>query len=433
MIEKRGIKNLKTIIRVAVLFVIFMLGTYFLPQLINKTNPQSIVTKESSTPIKKKENSPLESKKIEQTLLSAEGFSYYIGESADDSVIMFGEPDKVIVKEDGIEERMYGQDDKDSFQVTVKEGKIIEIMVLGKELNTDPFKIDMDRSEMYQVASFYPTFQVSVKQKNYQVELSEIQLHKLPLVLFDNHSFGTLYMDSELGKINAIRYFTPESLLLSGLYDSTPTVVEKKEELFHNKNPSDKLITSQIMDNLAIFRKKESLPQLRNSSSLTSLGDTIFDYLENNDKNDSTFKDEQYMEDSSRRNIILNEPLLREKEEKNDSFDSSTNNFRLPDDQESKETSHSNMLDDHLILTEQNLKQFLKDEKIDSKHIRLFYSSMDQDAGNLVPYWFTNSQIRELLTDKNMIRVGASIRHNYLLLILDDGTISPTETIEEEE
>lgn len=424
---------MKTVIRAVVLFVIFMLGTYFLPQLINETNSQSIVTKESSIPIKKKEKSPSEPKRIEQDLLSAEGFSYYIGKSADDSLIVFGEPEKTIIKDDGIEKRIYGKDNKNSFQVTVKQGKVTEIMVLGEELNTDPFKIGMDRSEMYQAASFYPTFQISVQQQVYQIELSEIQLHKLPLVVFDNHSFGTLYMDSETGKINAIRYFTPESLLLSGIYDSTPAVLEKKEELFHDKNSSDKLITSQITDNLASFRKKYSLPKLKNSSSLTSLGDTIFDYLEKTEENESSLADGQEMEDSSRRNIILNEPLLREKEEKSNSFDSSTDNFKFPDDRESEEANNSHLIDDHLILTERNLKQFLKDEKIDSKHIRLFYSSVDQDVGNLVPYWFTNSQIRELLTDKSMVRVGASIRHNYLLLILDDGTINSAETIKEEE
>ncbi|MDN6626672.1 MAG: hypothetical protein L0K82_05605 [Pisciglobus halotolerans] len=372
---------MKTVIRAVVLFVIFMLGTYFLPQLINGTSPQSIVTKESSVPIKKKENSPSESKRIEQDLLSAEGFSYYIGKSADDSLIVFGEPVKTIVKDDGIEKRIYGKDNKDFFQVTVKKGKVTEIMVLGEELSTDPFKIGMDRSEMYQSASFYPTFQVSVQQQLYQIELSEIQLHKLPLVAFDNYSFGTLYMDSETGEINAIRYFTPESLLLSGLYDSTPTGLEKKEELVHDKETSDKLITDQIIDNLAIFRKKQSLPKLKNSPSLTSLGDTVFNYLEKNEKDESSLADRQEVEDSSRRNIILNEPLLREDKEKKDSFDSSPDSFRLPDEQHSEAASNSLMPDNHLVLTERSLKRFLKDEKIDSKHIRLFYSSVDQDEG----------------------------------------------------
>lgn len=399
---------MKTIMRVIPLFVLFMVGTYFLPRFFDNEQARSIVTKENIVSEKAMDSFPKESTEMEQTELPAEGYAYYINQPVDDFIEIFGQPEKKEAESNGKQRWMYGKDNQHAFQIGIEHEQIQDILVTGSDLDVAPFKINMSRGEMYQSASFYPTFELNVQQQTYQLELSENQLHHLPLVAFDNQAYAAIYMDGSTNEINAIHYMSAANLLYAGLYDSTPVIPEKEQQSFVDATAKEQNIIEQVIVMLNNFREKAELAPLTIDLTMSAMGYAVFDYQQEHREEMENSK-ETPEEDSSKRNVIVHEFSDREQE-----------------NQTSQESSQDSSSDQNAetLLDEALLKQFLKEKQIDQQKVRLFYAPLNQEPATLVPYWFTYKQMQALLMDHKMSRIGIAIKQQHILLLLDDGSVT---------
>ncbi|MGB3160463.1 MAG: CAP-associated domain-containing protein [Carnobacterium sp.] len=379
---------MKTILRTIPIFLVLLMLTYFVPQIISDS-PSEIVTQKKLTPKLRKEKSTASTPTIKQEVFSLTGIGQYMGRKSDAIKEIYGEPLRIETTSIGYERWIYGDNEKDYFQVGVsEEDTISSIFVLGTTLNLSPFKVGMDITEVYQLATLYPTFSIDYDGEKYTIELSENDLNYHPLVIFENDIYSILMIDRETNKINAIRYVDKQTLLKSDIYEVLPqNGISENEDLKIEIETINKEKTKEIEITLNALRKRYDLPELSYSVELSLMAENIF--LSQNE--------------SSSKQLSEEELTQTESSEKVDSPN------------ENKNFEEANLP----VLTNQDIQDYLKMNKMSLADPRVVYSNQFTDATWLITYWFSLENQRSILTDPSMKRFGFAFRGEEVMFILD--------------
>ena len=377
---------MKTIIRTIPIFIVLMILTYFIPQIISD-NPSEIVTQKKHTPELKKETKTDSIPVIKQETFSLEGMGQYMGKTSDTFKKKYGEPLRIESTELGYEWWIYGDNEQDYVQVGVsEENTIASIFVLGSTLDVSPFKIGMDITEVYQLATLYPTFSINYKSNDYTIELSENDLNYHPLVIFENNIFSVLMVDRKTNKINAIRYVDKQTLLQSDIYEvNSNNVITTELENDLKANAQEVEIT------LNALRKRYDLPKLAYSEQLSTIAKDIF----------------------SNQNKFISEQSSEERKIEEESLAENSIKIDAPNEIEGGEE------DELPPLTSEQIQDYLKINKMTLADTRVVYSNQFADPMWLVTYWFSLENQRKILTDPLMKRFGFAFRGEEVMLILD--------------
>lgn len=401
---------MRTFRKTLVLFVVFLMATYFFPLFFDWDKKEPILLPEVTSSNEESESSTLPQSSADQSLIPAVGFANYVGLAVDDFLVEYGEPVNVETLSDMSEIWIYGTDSTDYLQVIVENYVVTEVLVLGTSVEIPPFEMGMEQEGMYPLASFHPKFIVPFENQSIQINLNENELNNRPLIAFDNQTYAVITMDSQTNTVIGIQYMTNEKLLSSGLYDLAPfssVVQEPVKQL--NPAALEKVRTQQTIRYINIMREKMGLIRLEESLILEAVGNDLFEFHQSSKEQDLQTETESHEESSEDALIISDEAAV---EEVNESEADESNN---------QETRTEDTIEAFEALNETTIQSFLEQESIDLDKVRLLYQIAPTDPSVYALQWFTLAEYRDILMDDSMRRIGITYQGDELLVILDDG------------
>lgn len=408
---------MKTFRKTILLFVVFLLGSYLFPLIFHFERTEPIVIPEEASSEDLETNSVLETSDLEQSFVPSTGFSNYIGMAVDDFMIAYGDPDEIKVTADDSEIWIYGTDSTDYLQLKVANYVITEILVLGSSIEILPFEMGMERADMYQVASFNPTFEVQYENQLIQINLNENELNNQPLVSFDNQTYAILTMDNKTNTIIGIHYMDNDSLIHSGMYEVSEFSSSTTEENAVQRNSAiqEKIQTEQMIQYINILRAKMGLDTLEYSLVLSAFGNELYDFQE-----EAHEESEASNSESTSQNESNSDALVISEESSEGSDEEIEESTTATDESESESTSKEEV--EFPNLDESTIQAYLKQKDSQLDNMRLLYQTVQTKPAIYVLQWFPLAEYREIFMDKSMKRIGISFRGDELVLILDDGS-----------
>lgn len=401
---------MKTLKRTIPLLLIFLFVAYFSPFIFANEDNNSIALPEESAAEKNDHSFEIEAAPLDQSLVPTAGFANYTGMAVDDFLVTFGNPQEVKSLSESEEIWIYGSTSQDYIQLTVKDYVIQEILVLGSKVDVKPFQMGMERNNVYQVASFHPTFEIPYGGQTIQMKLNETELNSQPLIAFDNQTYAVLTMDSQANTLIGIQYMTNESLVQSGLYEKKSySSVAEEEPRKVNSAIQDQWKAELTVSYINIMRVKIGLEPLEYNLVLTAFGNELYDYdnqlkaEENVDSSVTPGTPKSSTDDS----LVINEEANVQKIE-----GLSDENLSAEQDKVAK----SALLDESII------ENFLSEQEVSLEQVRLVYQPVQSKPSHYTLHWFILSDYRDILLDSQMKRIGITFRGNELLLILDEGS-----------
>ena len=231
-----------------------------------------------------KENKPLESpvkqgsavpvqdkgvgSAISQTSRPEKGLSTFVGKPVKTLVEAMGDPTRVEPSRYGYEWWVY--QDENRFMVGVTEdGLINQVYTTDMSINIEPFEIGQDINDIYRFTIVGSEVDALVDENIYTFSLNSDDLQTRPLVIYKG-LFGQLYIDREDGKLEAIRFIEPSTLVLHQPYEMT-----YMGELPIPNPPSSTLqvevnaaVERQVFELTNIYRVKHGVSEVQSESSL---------------------------------------------------------------------------------------------------------------------------------------------------------------------
>lgn len=375
-----------------------LLVVYWLPEVISK-NPTDIITPKEESEIIQSESFDYQTTELEPEQLPVLGLGGYIGKNVESFTENFGNPNRIDPTMYGDEQWIFGESETDYIQLGVKNGVITDLFALGSDLNVAPFEIGMSITEVFQIASFYPTYSVESQDKQVTLELSESDLNYRPLVAFDNQAFAVLMMDRSTNHINAIRYLNSSSLLRLGVYDDGST--ENEDYSIDIDEANQKAVSEankkQVYEILNILRQRNGLTGLIPSVVLSDAAQSIF-------------IDQEMQLTPDRDGQVEEESSLTET-----SGLSSSETYILDD---KSRYGEDNTNQEFQPLTSEQIERTLQETTLKLDEVRILYANQKTDVTWLVTNWLTLETERRFLMDARMTEIGIAYRDNDILLIL---------------
>lgn len=392
---------MKTFLRALPLVIIMLCATYWLPEIISK-NPADIITPKEESESIQSDSFDYQTTDLKPEQLPISGLGSYIGQKVEIFIQEFGEPSRKDPTSYDEEQWIFGEDETDYIQVGVKNGVITNLFALGSDLNVAPFKIGMSITEVFQIASFYPTYTVESQDEQVTLELTERDLNYRPLIAFNNQTFAVLMMDRSTNNITAVRYLDAASLLQLGVYDngsivskdSAIKIDEAKQQAISEANKN------QVYEIVNILRQRYELPTLSQSDALSEVAQNIF--------------------------VDYEAQLSRQTEESNSAESTSSSESETRDSAsietfilEDEHASNQDKIDQEIqSLTSDQIELTLQETDLKLNEVRVLYSNQKTDITWLVTNWFTLETERNFLMDEKMVEIGIAYRNEDILLIL---------------
>lgn len=392
---------MKTFLRALPLVIIMLCATYWLPEIISK-NPADIITPKEESESIQSDSFDYQTTDLKPEQLPISGLGSYIGQKVEIFIQEFGEPSRKDPTSYDEEQWIFGEDETDYIQVGVKNGVITNLFALGSDLNVAPFKIGMSITEVFQIASFYPTYTVESQDEQVTLELTERDLNYRPLIAFNNQTFAVLMMDRSTNNITAVRYLDAASLLQLGVYDngsvvskdSAIKVDEAKQQAISEANKN------QVYEIVNILRQRYELTTLNQSDALSEVAQNIF--------------------------VDYEAQLSRQTEESNSAESTSSSESETRDSAsietfilEDEHAPNQDKIDQEIqSLTSDQIELTLQETDLKLNEVRVLYSNQKTDITWLVTNWFTLETERNFLMDEKMVEIGIAYRDEDILLIL---------------
>ncbi|MGM9925251.1 MAG: CAP domain-containing protein [Bacillus sp. (in: firmicutes)] len=164
----------------------------------------------------------------------SEGLSKLIGKQSSAIVKQFGQPSRKDPSAYGYEWWIYSDQAEKYMQVAVKDGRVVSLYALGKDLNIAPFSIGQPVDQLFQHVNLETTLDLEWEGNSYRFELSEEDLGVRPLVRMDN-GYAQVYIDKFTGRISSVRYMDAETLVKQRPY----------ELIYRGELPPDDVLSEQ--------------------------------------------------------------------------------------------------------------------------------------------------------------------------------------------
>lgn len=145
--------------------------------------------------------------------LNTTGMANFIGKTEDQFLKEHPNPKKTWKSYYNTKWLVYGDSLKDYYQVEIKNHVVSSIFVIGNQLDSTPFSMDMNLVDLAEITTIFSNFNFEYGDEKYEVELTEDDMNYRPLVAFNNGTFAVLHINQGNGKLMAIRYLDKHTLL----------------------------------------------------------------------------------------------------------------------------------------------------------------------------------------------------------------------------
>lgn len=370
------------------LLVFFIVLTFFYmkPVVLSQKSPKSVdelMVNEIKPP----------SKSTQHNELAATGMTTVIGLTEKELLEKMPNPKKEWPV--GINRKwlVYGDSATDYYQVELTDNKVSSVFVLGTQVDTAPFNMDMTLGDISEITTIYPNFEFDYKDKKYEIELTEDDMNYRPLISFDNGTFALLHFNYDTGKLLGIRYVGKSTLVEMIPYQLSqetkiPTVelTEEQRETFNQAN------TQQLFTVLNIVRQRINRKPYKLDTELVLESQRALAEF-----------------DKEPKQVIKKEERWEQWQEKIESSNPS----------------------DSLLLTDEEMDRLLKLGKpIDKNTHGLFVQSMG-DVPFIVTNWFVNRFDQREIKDAKDEYIGIAYNENQVLVLFNqkaNNTVLTTES-----
>lgn len=226
------------------------------------------------SPVKHGTAFPVHDKEINEQIVGQArpktGLSTFVGQSSENLINQFGEPDR-------IEPSFYGYDwwiyiTGSQMMVGVENNKVNQIFSANSQSDLLPFSIGQNINEVFRFSIIESEVNVQLDENIYTFTLNNQDIMDRILIKYDN-LFAQVYVDSDDGKIVGVRFISPKTLVIHQPYD-----MEYKGELVGVKPPSsteqmevDRTSERQIVELTNIYREYYGVEPVENDYWLTLL------------------------------------------------------------------------------------------------------------------------------------------------------------------
>lgn len=260
--------------KIVALFCIFIIAAYSLPIVLNpveQLHPQ--------TNFPNLERSPSDSDKGYP--LPVIGYEFYIGQPIEFYIEKHGEPVRKGAAYGGGEWWTFGSTAQDYIQVGIKDGIIQSLFILGDRIDAGMFTIGMNRDNILDEGYLAKKFHLSVRNQDYELELSEEQQWVTPLIQFENDSFLVLLFDIQTQSVYGLQFLSNEALMNLEYYPVTSEDEYKVENHeWQREELSDAENTAQIKTIFSILRMRQGLEPVQDNLELQIIVDQILSQAE---------------------------------------------------------------------------------------------------------------------------------------------------------
>lgn len=178
-------------------------------------------------------------------------------------VKQYGQPDRKDPSRYGYQWWIYGRGSEKYMQIGMNDGQVVTVFALGKEVNTQPFKIGAPSSEILKYASFSDSLSLKYKGEEYEFEFKEEDLMLRPLIKFNDH-WVQLYFNHSDERLLGIRFLStgvlirqrPYTLVYKGQLEQPPKLPQKQWKAVNQAR------ARQVMDITNILRHRFGLEKL---------------------------------------------------------------------------------------------------------------------------------------------------------------------------
>lgn len=194
----------------------------------------------------------------------SEGLASLIGKSENDLLEGFGEPDRKDPAAYGYEWWIYNDELESYMQAGVRNGKIVTIYAVGRELDISPFKMEQSIEDIYRSTILETEIVVNAQEGTYRFELSEEDLNIRPLIQLGD-IFAQLSIDKFTGSLFSVRFLDKKTLISHRPYELVyrGDLIDPKEPDEGDWGPIERGSEQQIFDITNILRVKFDLTPLR--------------------------------------------------------------------------------------------------------------------------------------------------------------------------
>ena len=198
------------------------------------------------------------------------GLSTLIGESSDELIMLYNEPARVDKSAYGYEWWIYNQNPTLFMMFAVENGMVTQVYTNAKKSDISPYKIGQSLEDIYSMTIIESEVNAKIEDNIYTFSMSEDDMNTRILTKFDN-IFAQLYIDSETGMLNGIRFMDSRTLVIHRPYEmsfvgkllSPPSPTSYLIEESNNAN------AAIIYDLLNVFRVNNNLPIIYEEDALT--------------------------------------------------------------------------------------------------------------------------------------------------------------------
>lgn len=188
----------------------------------------------------------------------------WIGESVDNLIDEFGDPDRKDLSPYGYESFIYAKQDGAYTVFGVDQDEIVTAFIISYDLQLGDISIGQSYEEIQEIFPFKEKLDFQKSTSTYTFSLSADDLSTHPLVKIDSHTFLQFYFDVINNELVAIRFIDGEYLLLQKAYEVTYRgSLPEHKELSRNKwNRIEEGQERQTFEITNIIRKMHGINRL---------------------------------------------------------------------------------------------------------------------------------------------------------------------------
>ncbi len=189
------------------------------------------------------------------------GLSLLVGKSVDSLFEQLGKPDRIEPSNYGYDWWIYNEDQE--LMVGVWDGKVNQVYTADLSSNIDPFEIGQDVQDIYRFTIVESEVTVQIGESIYTFTLNSDDVNNRLLIEYEN-VYAQLYIDGVDGKLEAIRFIDPITLILHQPYDMSymGEIVSAERPSSSMQMEVDRAMERQIFGLTNLYRKNHGLNEL---------------------------------------------------------------------------------------------------------------------------------------------------------------------------
>lgn len=205
-----------------------------------------------------------------QTERPESGLSLLVGKTVEQLLELKGDPDRVEPSDYGYDWWIYQTDFQ--FMAGVKDGKVNQVYAADIDAEVSPFEIGQDVEDIYRSTIIESEVAITNGENVYTFTLNSDDVRSRPLIEYEN-VYAQLYTDVEDGKLEAVRFIDPITLVLHQPYDMSymGEIVIPTRPTSNMQLEVDRAMELQILDLTNIYREKHGVPVVQGDYKLSEV------------------------------------------------------------------------------------------------------------------------------------------------------------------